>query len=362
MQNKLQNICFGGQSKAFFDTQTSAIHAHNAKILEKLLFIMSGIMACYLGTSFTSKLFSIYRPMYVIYLGLMLLMLVTFKWETKKHIAGTQLYIWTFSTVIFSFVGLLGTVYEPMNRSVLFIVYILCMPMLFIIPTHRMYIALGLQLVVFAAFAFCVKDPAYAQMDIAHGFTCFAIGMFLSNHILQSRMSLLAKNEELKRRSNVDSLTGISNRNGMDKFLQANYDSASALCVGMVDIDDFKIYNDTYGHPKGDVALKIVATIMDLHTLNAGHFVARFGGEEFIILAQNADSTAMQTFLNGICNAVYEQNIASANAPQKRLTLSIGYAQKRLDEPFEELLKRADDALYHAKKNGKNRCACFCEI
>lgn len=102
---------------------------------------------------------------------------------------------------MFVFVCVLGTIFEPNTRATLYIVYVLVLPMLFVIPTHCMYGFLSLATAVFSVMALRVKVLSFAEMDIAHAVTCLIIGVFLSHHILESRMTLYAFNEQLDARN-----------------------------------------------------------------------------------------------------------------------------------------------------------------
>lgn len=197
MNQKFETWCYGGKNKHFFLTQSEAIHQYNSKMMDRLLLIMTVIIGCYLGIGSWTNLFSKYSQAYALCFFALLIMLCAFKLNVHKSIIFTRIYIFLFSCVMFVFVCLLGTIYEPSSRATLFIVYLLALPMLFILPTHYMYGFLVVGTCIFSIVALLVKDLRYAEMDIAHGITCLVIGIFISHHILESRMALYAVNQKL---------------------------------------------------------------------------------------------------------------------------------------------------------------------
>ena len=157
--------------------------------------------------------------------------------------------------------------------------------------------------------------------------------------------------EEAKNNALHDTLTGLPNRRFLDIFLQKSFAVAkrgTALSVVMFDIDHFKHYNDTYGHPTGDKVLISVAQTAK-KTMRESNFIARYGGEEFIILLLEADAKDAITVAERL-----RENIEM----ETEVTVSLGistYYPSIIS--MDELIKNADRALYEAKKSGRN---CFC--
>lgn len=362
MKGMLENIkrwCYGGQDRAFFAAQQQAIHAYNCKMMSGLFPLMTAILACYLALSVTLPSLSQYTPVYLAYFIVLLLMLVFFEIKGRRSTFYTKLLIRLFSLLIYSFVALIGTVFGPDTPAVMFIVFLLTMPMLIIAPVHHTYALLSAALAIFSIAAVRFKIPPYAQMDMIHGITCLVLGFFLSQRVLESRISLLASNEQLNRLSKYDALTEIPNRRGLDEYLQQVYPVCEALTLAMIDVDNFKEYNDTLGHQSGDAALKAVANTIQRHTAESGYFAARFGGEEFVLIGTGRWAATLEALLETIRADICSQKVLCQNQSAERLTVSIGFARKRPGEEFNDLFKRADDALYLAKGAGKN-CVRVC--
>lgn len=196
VKQKLEVWCYGGNSKAFFIAQGEAIHQYNTKIIDQLLLIMTIILGCYV-LSEASEPFTNYFAAYLVFFIILLLMYCSFKWKAHKSIIFTRTYIVLFSSVMFMFVCLLGTVFEQSSRAIMFIVYLLALPMFFVIPTHYTYSYLVSAACIFSAMSLSIKQLEFARMDVAHSITTLVIGIFMSHHILESRMTLYALNDQL---------------------------------------------------------------------------------------------------------------------------------------------------------------------
>ncbi len=169
------------------------------------------------------------------------------------------------------------------------------------------------------------------------------------------------KNKELERLSFLDSLTGIPNRRYFDKVFEQEWRragrSGALLSIIMADIDDFKSYNDNYGHLAGDECLNRVAQAMN-HSLNRpGDFVARYGGEEFAIVLPETDPEGAYRLAEKIRTQICGLNIEhSAARACGMITMSLGVASivPSVEQQAAHLVEMADQALYAAKNEGRN--------
>ena len=168
-------------------------------------------------------------------------------------------------------------------------------------------------------------------------------------------------NRELRLLSTTDALTGIANRRSFDDYLRLFWTQArrsgAAISVLMIDCDDFKGYNDAYGHLLGDACLKKVAEALGGALSRTGDIVARFGGEEFAVLLLETPLEGCETVGERMRAAVEGLGIASAASAIGRVTVSVGGATAFPGAGFgpDVLIAKADELLYRAKRAGKNR-------
>lgn len=169
-------------------------------------------------------------------------------------------------------------------------------------------------------------------------------------------------NERLHQISTQDELTGLPNRRYLMERLGNEMDLAQRMnetfAIALADIDHFKVVNDTWGHAVGDVVLIHTARLLDE---NVRHYdvCGRWGGEEFLILFPRCDAKQAVQLAERIRQA--QENYPDATiSPHPRVTFSIGVTEFRPGENIDMALKRADDALYAAKTQGRNRVVCEC--
>ena len=173
---------------------------------------------------------------------------------------------------------------------------------------------------------------------------------------------------ELENQANTDRLTGLANRRRFEshtqqelrRILRQRHGNAHSdkLAVVMLDVDHFKFYNDSYGHPAGDLCLRAIAEAMQACTHRPGDLACRFGGEEFILVLPDTDEGGALIVSEAVRQAV--QGLALPHRTSlvaDVVTVSVGAAAEEVDEEFklEVLIERADQALYAAKKTGRNR-------
>ncbi|AJY09867.1 diguanylate cyclase [Burkholderia dolosa] len=178
----------------------------------------------------------------------------------------------------------------------------------------------------------------------------------------QSQQQLLEANLELRRLTHSDGLTGLSNRRYLDEYLAAEWRRGSRergeLALLMIDVDNFKQYNDTYGHVAGDGLLRQIAATLERCVGRSGALAARFGGEEFAVVMPASSASAARLLAEKIRLAVEALRLEHAHAsPGRYVTVSIGGASivPTPDVPPTALIEAADRALYRAKHEGKNR-------
>lgn len=250
---------------------------------------------------------------------------------------------------------------------------VLCVPIISIFITSIIGDAKLTRLI--GIISYCTTAITYivAMMELRRGDAMFIYDVLVAAVVIASSFILskifLRKEEE---RTNLiissyessskmlyelqhDYLTGLHNRKAFFNTLEYIVDTGKDVCLGIIDLDDFKMINDTYGHPAGDVVLSDSARIMK--RLSSGSiFIGRIGGEEFGVIFINMSSELSFLALERMRKDV-EKHIFRIPAVGKRMrmTFSAGLVLHNKTESIQQLYKRADAALYKAKENGKNK-------
>ncbi|MFK3738653.1 diguanylate cyclase [Massilia sp. TN1-12] len=176
-----------------------------------------------------------------------------------------------------------------------------------------------------------------------------------------SQEALARANEELQKLAALDGLTGIANRRRFDEAARFEWQRGrrrgSPLALLLCDVDSFKLYNDHFGHPAGDLCLKKAAAVLTAQLKRPADLAARYGGEEFALLLPDTDlAGALQ--LAESCRAELERQVMPhPRADCGIVTMSVGVACAVPDDDatLEDLIEAADSALYAAKRGGRNR-------
>lgn len=159
----------------------------------------------------------------------------------------------------------------------------------------------------------------------------------------------------------IDPLTKLSNRRGFEKHFDREWGKAiaSKTPVGfmIIDVDKFKTYNDTYGHPQGDVLLSTVAKVFKDACKTPEELAGRWGGEEFVILVPNADMDAIAKFAENVRKTVEAMVVPTETGTATIATVSIGVISTIPDKDTKigAFISSADKALYEAKETGRNK-------
>ncbi len=181
----------------------------------------------------------------------------------------------------------------------------------------------------------------------------------LKSELNQARDQIATKQRDLETyisQSRVDTLTGLNNRRAFDSELARHFAQrqrqGTSLSLLMIDIDHFKGFNDKYGHLAGDLVLRSVAQVLS-DTLRGMDLVCRYGGEEFAVICPGSNLQQAATAARRVCEAVAQNFVMLKDGPI-RVTASIGVAEVDTGEVENDLIQRADNALYAAKAGGRN--------
>lgn len=179
-------------------------------------------------------------------------------------------------------------------------------------------------------------------------------------HVREERARLVQQLAETEQASYTDALTGVANRRSFERILNAAVTDArnrhEPLSLVMLDIDRFKTFNDQFGHETGDMVLRLVARTIG-GALRDGDTIARFGGEEFVVVLPSVDRDTATKVAERLRYTLEAREVTNRRSGVNygTVTASFGVASLRSEDGSLDLLRRADRAMYAAKANGRNR-------
>ena len=252
---------------------------------------------------------------------------------------------------------------SPGGQVFAFEMAVLMLPIVILDRTWRLTL---FQLLFLITFIYCdviFQDhvPGLTRRyDMINMIISFIMGQFGGLTIRYSRIQALENRRIVVVQRDTDELTRLPNRRKLFHELRKSFDGRAlpVKCLLMADIDYFKRYNDTFGHPAGDSVLHKIGDCFRIFGKETGFELFRYGGEEFIGLYRLPAGTDFQETAHSLCKAVHNLKIERALHDMPFITISAGYAvaEKTHPEGFEEFIAQADSALYEAKRRGRNCC------
>jgi len=201
------------------------------------------------------------------------------------------------------------------------------------------------------------KGLALGTADyITKPFSAAIVKLRVSNQI-----RMINQMRDIERLSMTDQLTGIANRRNFDQRLNIEWKrtlrAKAPISILMIDVDRFKKYNDSYGHPQGDAALRIVAGTLSQALKRPADLAARWGGEEFVALLPTTNAEGALNIAEKIRERIANTDIPLSDGTATRVTVSIGFCSRipAQSDSLNDFILQADDALYTAKQTGRNR-------
>lgn len=224
-------------------------------------------------------------------------------------------------------------------------------------PIYFIYVAVGIYL------GAPLQKLGYGILFL--GFSN-VIGTYASYLLELDAREIFDKKRELRRLAQTDGLTGLFNRSAFDHHLRQVWKQArrDGCHIGVVvaDIDHFKLYNDCYGHQEGDNCITTVAHVLAESVSRPLDMVARYGGEEFVMVLYDPSASFLESFTRTLCQKIVALDIehkASGDLPNVALSIGAAMTETPVKITPEQLIRQADDALYEAKSQGRNRAIVY---
>jgi diguanylate cyclase (GGDEF)-like protein len=303
---------------------------------------------------------------------LALLMTATLYWSPPAFIRECAMCIGggalTIATIIYLMAvsgdSLQATLHQSIVLVVLFMTVVQRIRFWYLIPTCLTVLAVhGFALATFYKYPIgqqIATDMVFGGTVVFALVASYTMERDLRLHYLLSLRGRV-RNQELDMISRRDPLTGLGNRRPLEEILaecERDADLPDDLSVVLIDIDHFKMFNDTAGHQAGDICLKKIATIIESETRDNAHHAFRFGGEEFIVVLRATDLSAGIRIAERMRRAIEEAAIPHPALPSGSVvTASFGVACARPGKEIRaaDIVAGADAALYAAKHNGRNQ-------
>lgn len=241
------------------------------------------------------------------------------------------------------------------NLCILALMILFQIPIVILDRSRNIHILEGTFLGIYIVFLILFKDEKYLIDECVSSIVASIMGVILGAHLRYAQV----ENFNFKRlaiiQENIDALTGLNNRRKLFDVLEVSDKNITGIL--MIDIDDFKAYNDTYGHQAGDTCLLRVSQLISDFNDNIDFF--RYGGEEFIGIAYHLDNEQLMEAAKQCVRCVQDLQIEHEKTKNKTVTISLGLYIAEDNISNDDMIYYADTALYNAKHKGKNQVQLY---
>ena len=347
---KIRNyFCYCGLEKDEYNEIKKSAYVSNFEIWRILHLMMAIIFLVLSIVSFINDFIGMNKWFYVGAFAYTLIVTLLFFLVKKKDALWPQFVIYLSISVLFLF-GCFITSNKPDVPAITFVAFLVITPMFMIDKPYFMSLELIVAAAVYLVWMYFIKDPAVFKMDLANIIIFTFVGIFI--HVIANsiRIKEFMLIRVINMQKDTDELTGLKNKAALTReigeFVESSNENKGLFFV--VDINYFKVINDTYGHDEGDVILKKLGKYFKEKFVN-DEIVGRFGGDEFIIFIKNTDDIA---YAKTVALEVYEEVKDAIKLPngKESLTISIGVAiYQGQEKHYSDIFKKADVALYKTK-------------
>ena len=356
-ENLLKVFMYAGLEKEEYEGIREEIRKNNRALLGK--FIRIGLVI-FTGMYLLSYEVDTIAKNQLLYLGLMMLMLfmeglqrTAFLKIPKTILPGCYLML----GIIYGYAIVVGVINENFPATT-FCVLLFAAPLMYMDKPWRMTLFMTVTSMIFCIVSWNCKPLKVASMDIVNTVCFLALGILCNTQLLYTKAKAFAQNKKITNERDTDGLTGLLVKSTLERdichYIKMTRD-AGALII--IDLDNFKTINDTMGHAYGDKVLELTGNCID-KAFGDADIKGRFGGDEFIIFVRGKSGRRMIVErLEHFRTLMYQG--AGKGSGIERISQSIGVALYPEDGgDYKTLFEKADEALYEAKKRGKDQY-CF---
>lgn len=349
---------YNNTHKDFFKENKQKIDQLNTSSLNTLnnvAVVMFGTFCIY--SKLTNDITGLFNTYFIYFIIFLMLNLLCKHIQYYDYIISTH-FLYIVIGLIYVFGIYIGCFNITNLAAVMFPVFLICLPLVFIMPMIGINLLNILFIIIFLYFSRQFKSDTIALIDQANIFASLFISAVTSYTVNCARIKEISATLKLESICNTDELTKLHNRRSFNKFIVTIFDKTTAdkLTLMMIDVDNFKNYNDSYGHICGDNCLVSVGEIFKEFETKYGCYIARYGGEEFVLVDYTHPLPEAVSIAKELIQVISDINIEHIKSTYKKITISIGISTKSTPSVtnYIDLINLADDALYQAKSNGKN--------
>ena len=344
--------------KELFEKNAKSISSYNASILS--LLILVGIIAILIPIMSIpfSESKSRLIPAYLLSVALFILAFWLFQRKPFKKRPLLGVYLVFFGAFVFAIY--LSIVNSQEQRATIILGLFCIFPMCIIDKPYKIKLFSAAFYLVHTVLAFIFKGSTLGVDDAVNCFCFLTLSNIIGDRLIKIRVEAFEAKRQLILEKETDELTGLKNRRKLFQML-GEYDmndSSAPSGVIMIDIDDFKAYNDQFGHVAGDQLLNRFGEILLSYEKMFKLQFFRYGGEEFVGLAWGYKLLELQSILETIKVSV---NSMPDFHQEVRVSIGIADCETKSFSSYEKYIELADKALYKAKTEGKNRVVCYDE-
>lgn len=321
-------------------------------VIASILFIFLHVL---------SKWYVVYENIHILNFVFMSISLLLFIFEMtylRKHRKYSTVIYYLYIITCYIYIILLGAIFMPTHISPWVGISMCVFPTLLFTYPFLHYIFNTIVSAIYITLCFVIKDQTMAIRETIITVLALFCSYFATLILTYQRVSSLKANTRYEQDSRTDDLTGLPNRRAINMRLNNAHNKLGEFMAGMImlDVDNFKAYNDNYGHIKGDEALIKIGNVLRIISTKYNVFIGRYGGEEFIVFVNFISINDIDVIAKEIKDSVNNLNIDFVSNPskEKQLTVSIGVARTEPGDDALDVLNNADIALYQSKNKGRN--------
>lgn len=333
-----------------------AIRNGNYRALRTMTLLCTVLFGALFGISFLNYSHIVLRNqlLYGINFAVVLFLYLISPAIVKFFPSAVTVLVYIFAVIVHGFGITIGVLTQVNHPATSYIVLLFVIPLFFIDRPWRNALFNFISCGIFLFFSYKLKSREIFFNDLSNAMSFCFLSIICSRHFTRLRIQQLKVIKIVETERDTDTMTGVLSKAAflreIDRLL--TIDSSRGIFI-MIDVDNFKHFNDKYGHDFGDLVLQTLGRSMN-NSFRRSDLLGRFGGDEFFVFIPSTNDTDVALFRTKSLQMHLENDIAVPGGKDK-VTISVGISNcKGIGETYKSLMKRADEAIYEAKAAGKN--------